>query len=72
LFVIKVPLFSFRLVSTSVTSNTKGRQAKIVKDYFTLLYQQKRHGVSKFTLFVGKRMVDIMAFARNIVYKFMS
>jgi glycosyltransferase involved in cell wall biosynthesis len=72
LFVIKKPLFSFRLVSTSVTSNTGGKQAKIVKDYFTLLYRQKQHDISKFTLFVGKWMVNAMAFARNIIYKFMS
>lgn len=71
LFVINEPLFSFRIVSTSTTSGTGWRQAKVMKDYFTLLYNQKQHSISKPALLLGKLMVNVMTFARNMVYKFM-
>jgi glycosyltransferase involved in cell wall biosynthesis len=71
LFVIKEPLFSFRIVTTSVTSNAGWGQAKVMKDYLTILYQQKLHGISKPALLLGKWMVNVMTFARNIIYKFM-
>ena len=71
LFVIKEPLFSFRIVSTSTTSKTGWQQAKVVKDFFTLLYQQNLHGISKSTLLLGKFMVNLMTFARNMIFKFM-
>jgi len=71
LFVIKEPLFSFRIVSTSTTSNTGWKQAKVLKDYFTLLYQQNLYGITKTMLLFGKFMVNVMTFARNVIYKFM-
>ncbi|MCL2027881.1 MAG: glycosyltransferase [Bacteroidales bacterium] len=71
LFVIKEPLFFFRIVTTSTTSKAGWQQAKVVKDYFTLLYQQKLHDISKATLLFGKFMVNVMTFARNMMYKFM-
>ena len=70
LFVIKEPLFSFRIVSSSTTSKTGWQQAKVVKDYFTLLYKQDLHNISKPTLLFGKFMVNMMTFARNMIYKF--
>lgn len=69
LFVIKEPLFSFRIVSTSVTSNAGWKQAKIMKDYFDLIYQKKVYELSKFDVFVGKFMIILLTFARNIIYK---
>lgn len=71
LFVIKEPLFVFRIVSTSTTSNTGWKQARVVKDYFTLLYQQNLYGITKTTLLFGKFMVNVMTVARNMFYKFM-
>jgi GT2 family glycosyltransferase len=71
LLVIKEPLFSFRIVSTSTTSQTGWKQAKVLKDFFTLLYQQKAYGITKRTLLFGKFMVNVMTFARNMVYRFM-
>jgi glycosyltransferase involved in cell wall biosynthesis len=71
LFVIKEPLFSFRIVSTSTTSKTGWKQAKVVKDYFSLLYRQNLHGISKPTLLFGKFMVSVMTFVRNMIFKFM-
>jgi len=71
LFVLKKPLFSFRIVTTSTTSNAGWTQARVVKDYFTLLYKQNQHGISKRSLLFGKFMVNMMTFARNIIYKFM-
>lgn len=71
LFVLREPLFSFRIVATSVTSSAGWKQAKVVKDYFSLLYRQKSYGISKSTLLLGKFMVNVMTFARNMIYKFM-
>ena len=71
LFVIKEPLFSFRIVATSTTSKTGRQQAKVVKDYFTLLHRQNLHNISKPTLILGKCMVNLMTLARNMIYKFM-
>jgi len=63
-------LLMFRVVSTSITSNTNWQQVKAVKAYFTLLYKQKQHNLSKADLLLGKIMVLVMFFARKIVYKF--
>jgi glycosyltransferase involved in cell wall biosynthesis len=70
LFVIKKALFSFRIVATSTTSKTGWQQAKVMKNYFTLLYKQDLYDISKPALLLGKFMVDVMTFARNMIYKF--
>ncbi|MDR3133120.1 MAG: glycosyltransferase [Prevotellaceae bacterium] len=70
LFVIREPLFLFRIVGASTTSRTGWRQAKILKNYWTFLYEQKIYGISGTTLFAGKIMISAMTFARNMVYKF--
>jgi glycosyltransferase involved in cell wall biosynthesis len=67
LLVIKEPLFSFRIVPTSTTAGAGWGQAKVMKDYFSLLYSQKIYGISRASLFVGKIMASLMTFARNIV-----
>jgi len=70
LYVIKESLFLFRIVYPSTTSKTRWRQAMVVKDYFTLLYNQKQHNISTIDLLLGKWMVYIMMIARNIIFKF--
>jgi glycosyltransferase involved in cell wall biosynthesis len=70
LFVIKESLFSFRIVTTSTTSKTGWQQAKVMKNYFTLLYKQNLYNISKPALLLGKFMVNLMTFARNMIYKF--
>jgi hypothetical protein len=70
LFVIREPLFLFRIVSGSITSRTGWQQAKILKDYWTLLYRQKIYDIPGITLCLGKIMIGTMTVARNIVYKF--
>lgn len=69
LYVINEPLFSFRIVSNSVTSNAGWKQASILKKYFDLLHNDKKYGISAFTLFIAKIMVNVMTFARGLVYK---
>ena len=69
LYVINEPMFSFRIVSTSVTSNAGWKQAAILKNYFKLLHNDEKYGISTFTLFIGKIMVNIMTLARALVYK---
>jgi len=69
LYVINEPMFSFRIVSGSVTSNAGWQQAAILKNYFNLLHNDKKYGISTFTLFRGKIMVNVMTFARALVYK---
>jgi glycosyltransferase involved in cell wall biosynthesis len=70
LFVLKAPLFLFRVVGASVTSREGWRQAEIMRNYWTFLYRQKIYGISGTTLFIGKIMIGAMAFARNMIYKF--
>jgi glycosyltransferase involved in cell wall biosynthesis len=70
LFVIREPLFLFRIVDASTTSRTGWKQAEIMKSYWTFLYRQKIYGISRTTLFTGKIMIEAMTFARNMVYKF--
>lgn len=69
LYVINEPLFYFRIVPTSVTSNAGWKQASILKKYFGLLHNEKKYGISIYTLFIGKIMVNIMTLARALVYK---
>jgi glycosyltransferase involved in cell wall biosynthesis len=70
LFVIRAPLFLFRVVNASVTARAGWRQARILKDYWTLLCRQKIYDIPNGTLFTGKIMIGAMTLARNMVYKF--
>ncbi|MDR2384336.1 MAG: glycosyltransferase [Tannerella sp.] len=70
LFVISGKLFSFRIVSTSVTATTGRKQAQILKKYFARLCADPAYGLTRTDYYTGKYMMYIMCFARNIVYKF--
>jgi len=69
LYVLDETLFSFRIVKTSITSKSNWHQARVVKDYFTLIAQNRAYGISKKNLLIGKFMVDLMTLARNIILK---
>jgi glycosyltransferase involved in cell wall biosynthesis len=70
LFVIPGKLFSFRIVSTSVTATTGRRQKQILKRYFARLYTDPAYGLTQTDYYIGKCMMSIMCFARNIIYRF--
>jgi len=70
LYVIDKKLFAFRIVSSSVTSNTKWKQAICFQDYIKMLSIDKRYNLTSFDLFSGKVMSWAMCFARNLVFKF--
>jgi glycosyltransferase involved in cell wall biosynthesis len=70
LYVIDKKLFAFRIVSSSVTSNTKWKQAVCFQNYIKMLSIDKRYNITSFDLFSGKIMSWAMCFARNLVFKF--
>lgn len=69
LYVINEPLFSFRIVNSSVTSNVGWKQAEILKSYFKLIYKNKKYGIGFLTYMIGKMMINIMTLARVMIYK---
>jgi glycosyltransferase involved in cell wall biosynthesis len=72
LFVLSDVLFKFRILSTSESAKAGWSQAKSVKSYFSFLYGQKVYGISRSLLFWGNSMVNLMTFARNLIFRFMT
>lgn len=69
LFVIDKKLFAFRIVLSSVTSNTKWKQAASYQAYIKLLSTDKRYNIKHFDIFCGNIISWGMCFARNLVFK---
>lgn len=70
LYVIKEPLFSFRVISTSGTAGFKWSQARI---FNALIDKYYREGVIDYCWIVrsySKTMAWLMCIARNMVFKF--
>lgn len=70
LFVIKEPLFSFRVISTSGTAGFKWSQAKIFNAYIDKCHREKFIELPWYERLFAKSMAWLMCIARNIVFKF--
>ncbi len=70
LFVIKEPLFSFRVISTSGTAGFKWSQAKIFNAYIDKCHREKFISMPWIERVFSKSMAWLMCIARNIVFKF--
>lgn len=70
LFVIKEPLFSFRVISTSGTAGFKWSQAKIFNAFIDKCHREKFISMPWYERLFAKFMAWMMCIARNIVFKF--
>ncbi|MBO6051290.1 MAG: glycosyltransferase family 2 protein [Bacteroidales bacterium] len=70
LFVIKEPLFSFRVINTSGTAGFKWNQARIFNALIDKYHKEGVINYSWFTRIYCKTMAWIMCIARNLVFKF--
>ena len=70
LFVIKEPLFSFRVTNTSGTAGFKWSQARIFNALIDKYHKEGIIDYSWFTRTYCKTMSWIMCIARNLVFKF--
>lgn len=70
LFVIKEPLFSFRVINTSGTAGFRWSQARIFNSLIDKYHKEGVINYSWFTRTYCKTMAWIMCIARNLVFKF--
>lgn len=70
LFVIKEPLFSFRILNSSGSAHFKWKQAIIFNKFIDKCYSENFIKVSSLEMFIGKTMSLAMSLARNLIFKF--
>lgn len=70
LYVIKEPLFFFRVIKTSGTAGFKWKQAVIFNQLIDKYYKEKFIKISLLSRIIGKIMSWLMCFGRNIIFKF--
>lgn len=70
LFVIREPLFSFRVIGTSGTAGFKWQQAKIFNALIDKYHKENFISFSFPFRVISKTMAWLMCIARNIVFKF--
>ena len=70
LFVIKEPLFSFRIIKTSGTASFKWKQAVIFNNLIDKYHKENFINISLFSRIICKIMSWIMCLGRNIIFKF--
>ncbi len=68
LYVIKEPLFLFRVSTFSFTANSLWKSAKVINRFITKIKEEKLIPLSFFDIAMGRVMAWVMCIARNMVF----